>query len=131
MSCWVVPTIAAEIWGVPVDHLLQRVRDGNLAYRVDEGFMFVDVEPPPAPKVEHPPTFTALSEAELEALRDAEAEEPVRAPEPAVAEVNEDEESQSPADDEASIDLGDWRTARQRIAMTRIPPGRRAKPHAA
>jgi len=130
MSCWVVPTIAAEIWGVPVDHLLQRVRDGELAYRVDEGFMFVDVEPPPAPKVEHPPTFTALSEAEMEALRDAE-EEPVTAPEPVVAEVDEDEESQSPDDDEASVDLGDWRKARQRVAMTRIPPGRRVKPQAA
>ena len=129
MSCWVVPTIAAEIWGVPVEHLVQRIRDGELAYRVDEGFMFVDVAPPPPPKVEHPPTFTALSEAELEALRDAEAE-PVKTPEPVVAEVDEDAESQSPDDDEASVDLGDWRTARQRVALTRIPPGR-AKPQAA
>ena len=130
MSCWVVPTIAAEVWGVPVEHLLQRIRDGELAYRVDEGFMFVDVAPPPPPKVEHPPTFTALSQAELDALRDAE-EELVKAPEPVVAQVNEDEESQSPDDDEASVDLGDWRTARQRVAMTRIPPGQRAKPQAA
>ena len=126
MSCWVVPTIAAEIWGVSVDHLLQQVREGKLAYRVDEGFMFVDVEPPPQPKVEHPPTFTVLSVAELEALRDAEEDY-------VVSQHDEDEESQSPGDnDEASVELGDWRTARRRVGMTRIPPGQqRAKPQAA
>jgi hypothetical protein len=125
MSCWVVPTIAAEIWGVNVDHILQRVRDGNLAYRVDEGFMFVDVEPPPQPKIEHPPTFTVLSEAELDALRDAEEDY-------LVSQHDEDDESQAPDDEEASIDLGDWRTARRRVGMTRVPPGQqRAKPQAA
>ncbi len=130
MSCWVVPTIAAEIWGVSIDHLLQQVRDGNLAYRVDEGFMFVDVEPPPQPKVEHPPTFTVLSEAELEALRDAEEDYLVS--QHVEDEEIQDEESQSPDDDEASVELGDWRTARRRVGLTRIPPGQqRAKPHAA
>jgi hypothetical protein len=130
MSCWVVPTIAAEIWGVNVDHILQRVRDGNLAYRVDEGFMFVDVEPPPQPKVAPPPTFTVLSEAELEALRDAEEDYLVSQHDE--DEQTQGEESQSPEDDEASIDLGDWRAARRRVGMTRIPPGQqRAKPQAA
>ena len=125
MSCWVVPTIAAEIWGVSVDHLLQQVREGKLAYRVDEGFMFLDVEPPPQPKVERPPTFTVLSEAELDALRDAEEDY-------VVSQHDEDEESQLPGDDEASVELGDWRTARKRVGMTRIPPGQqRTKPQAA
>ena len=87
--------------------------------------MFVDVEPPPPPKIEHPPTFTVLSEAEVEALRDAEEDD-------VVPQHDEDEESQSPGDDEASVELGDWRTARRRVGMTRIPPGQqRAKPHAA
>jgi hypothetical protein len=134
MSCWVVPTIAAEIWGVGVDHILQRVRDGNLPYQVDEGFMFVDVHAPPPrpPKVEHPPTFTALSQAELEALRDAADEPPPSRHDDDDDDDEVDEaESQSPTDDEASVELGDWRAARQRVGMTRIPPGQRAKPQAA
>jgi hypothetical protein len=127
MSCWVVPTIAAELWGVPVDQVLQRVRDGNLPYRVDAGFMFVDVAPPP------PPTFTVLSEAEVDALadeviehlRERDAFEEAQAPEP-------ESETQSPDDDEASEELGDWRAARLRVSRTRTPPGgRRAAPRAA
>ena len=80
--------------------------------------MFVDVAPPA------PPTFTALSEAEVEALRDAEDE-------PVASRHDEDEATQSPDDDESSVELGDWRAARQRVGRTRIPPGQRAKPQAA
>lgn len=139
MSCWVVPTIAAEIWGVSVDSILQRVRDGSLATHLDEGFTFVDVQPPPPPTIEHPPTFTVLSAAEAEALQ---AEEVAIEPEPQATidddhdhddkdDEDEEAESQSPDDDEASVELGDWRAARQRVGMTRIPPGRSAKPRAA
>lgn len=126
MSCWVIPTIAAEFWGVSVDQILQRVRDGDLPHRVDEGFMFIDVVPPP------PPTFTVLSESELEALRENEPRDDApRSIEPD-AEVgpshhdDEADETQSPDDDEASVELGDWRATRQRVARTRIPPGRAA-----
>jgi hypothetical protein len=115
-----------------VDQILQRIRIGELPYRVDEGFMFVDVAPPP------PPTFTVLSEAEVDALRTFEQ----RSEQQSVVDLNDDdgvkqyndhddEETQSPDNDEASVDLGDWRTARKRVAMTRIPPGQRAKPQAA
>jgi hypothetical protein len=139
MSCWVVPTIAAELWGVSIDHVLQQVRDGHLPHRVHEGFMFVDVAPHGGgcgivkPAAMNPPTFTALSEAEIDALcdetvADIEAAETVEA-HADVEDRNEEEESQSPADDEASVDLGDWRAARQRVGRTRIPP--RAKPQAA
>lgn len=117
MSCWVVPTIAAEIWGVTVDHILQRVRDGNLPHRVDDGFMFVDVAPQ-GETVERPPTFLALSEAEIAALREGEAE-------------GLDDDAPADTDDEANepaVDLGDWRAARQRVGVTRVPP---AKPQAA
>ncbi len=133
MSCWVVPTIAAEYWGVSVDSILHRIREGSLAHRVDEGFVFVQVAPS-APKIEHPPTFTALSEAELDALRDEaddkangeEASQPIE-PEPIAPQAEapiEEEESQSPDDDEASTDLGDWRSARRRAGMKRVPPPR-------
>ncbi|HEV2292918.1 MAG TPA: hypothetical protein VGR35_03630 [Tepidisphaeraceae bacterium] len=134
MSCWVVPTIAAELWGVSVEHVLQRVRGGELAHRVDEGFLFVDVIPPAPPKVERPPTFTALSAAEVEALANDEQEQsPVDShdDEGLQEQYSDGEESQSPDDDEASIELGDWRAARQRVSRTRIAPSRSAKPQAA
>ncbi|MGB7157042.1 MAG: hypothetical protein WBD40_03180 [Tepidisphaeraceae bacterium] len=140
MPCWVVPTIAAEIWGVSVDHILQLARDGNLAYRVDEGFMFVDVVydgsggcSNRAPNEQRPPTFTALSEAEVEALREGERDEVdvFGDADDAIAEealATDEEESQSPDDDESTVELGDWRTARARVSATRIPP--RARPRA-
>lgn len=112
--------------------------------------MFVDAAPPAPPPpltVEHPPTFTALSAAEVEALWEGEQELIVDSHDDADVHHDavddedddhdhedlaiDDEESQSPDDDEASVDLGDWRAARRRIGMTRIPPGRRAKPQAA
>jgi len=139
MSCWVVPTIAAELWGVSIDHVLQQVRDGHLSHRVDDGFMFVDVAPNGGgcgivkPAAVNPPTFTVLSEAEVDALCDEtvaniEAADTVEAHDDA-DDRDEEEESQSPANDEASVDLGDWRAARQRVSRTRIPP--RARPQAA
>ena len=82
MSCWVVPTIAAELWGVSIDHVLQQVRDGHLSHRVDDGFMFVDVAPNGGgcgivkPAAVNPPTFTVLSEAEVDALCDEQLATP-------------------------------------------------------
>jgi hypothetical protein len=43
MSCWVVPTLAAELWGVPVDGVLGRIRAGLLASRTMDGLLVVDV----------------------------------------------------------------------------------------
>ncbi len=132
MSCWVVPTIAAEIWGVSVDHILQRVGDGSLSHRTDEGFMFVDVIPlardetiafdhKPAQE-EHPATFTPLSQGEIEALREHDNgpdDHPTDAPGEADPEpVAEDIEYES------SVILGDWRAARMRVGRTRVPPAR-------
>ena len=45
MSCWVVPAIAAELWGVTINHVLAGVRDGTFASRQEHGFVFVDVAP--------------------------------------------------------------------------------------
>ena len=45
MSCWVVPAVAAEFWGVTVDTVLHRVRDGQVPHKTDQGFLFVDVAP--------------------------------------------------------------------------------------
>ena len=45
MSCWVVPTIAAELWGVPLDDLMGRIDDGTVPSRTEHGFVLVDVAP--------------------------------------------------------------------------------------
>src|SRR2546423_4074654 len=43
MSCWVVPAIAAELWGVTIDRILSGVLDGTVESRTEHGFVFVDV----------------------------------------------------------------------------------------
>jgi hypothetical protein len=82
MSCWVVPSIAAEIWGVSVDHVLEQIRTGAIASRQEYGFTVVDVapssaEPPRASR--RPATFVTIrrqvpqpAEAPAAALSDAE-----------------------------------------------------------
>jgi hypothetical protein len=70
-----------------------------------------------------------LSQAETEALCELaptplEATEPQAAAEEDREEADEESETQSPDDDEASEHLGDWRAARARVGATRIPPRR-------
>src|SRR5436189_1776354 len=45
MSCWVVPTIAADYWQVSLDHVMQGIREGWIASKSEQGFTFVDVMP--------------------------------------------------------------------------------------
>ena len=45
MACWVVPAIAAELWGVSVNHVLAGIRDGSIASRREHGFLCVDAAP--------------------------------------------------------------------------------------
>src|SRR4051812_31962430 len=47
MSCWVVPTIAADFWRVSLDFVLQGMKDGSIASKTEQGFTFVDVMPEP------------------------------------------------------------------------------------
>jgi hypothetical protein len=79
MSCWVVPTIAAELWGVTLDHVLGGVDEGMVRSRKEHGFLLVDVAPfgaffrnprraGPGPRVQ---TFTVLTPAEYDALHGA------------------------------------------------------------
>src|SRR5690242_14239079 len=87
MSCWVVPSVAAELWGIPLEQLMGQIRAGTVTSRTEHGFVMVDVAPDseriaPAPRRRRPRTrtFTAVvepgatspasvvSEAELAAL---------------------------------------------------------------
>jgi hypothetical protein len=45
MSVWVAPSIAAEYWNVPVDHVMSQIRSGAITSKIDTGFLVVDVRP--------------------------------------------------------------------------------------
>ena len=104
MSCWVVPSVAAELWGVPVQQILDRLQLGEIPSKSELGRIFVDVAPdspkmqsprPPQPK---PETFQIVT-AEEQAALTGETEE-----------------------DEQTINLGDWREAREDAIKRRRPP---------
>ncbi|HEX2972939.1 MAG TPA: hypothetical protein VHP11_11435 [Tepidisphaeraceae bacterium] len=132
MSCWVVPAVAAEYWGIPITQVLERAKSGAVASKTEFGFMLVDVAPnsPRAetgfrPPAANPPTYVKASDeltAEEEfALADAK---PAR-----------EEPSEEPADPELvteTTDLDetfDWREARRAAGRQRRAP--RATPLAA
>lgn len=79
MSCWVVPTVAAEWWGISLDQVMSRVHSGSVESKTEHGWLWVDIAPPGQPiqpplrrvRRRPPPTFTAiaaLTGAEVEAL---------------------------------------------------------------
>lgn len=45
MSCWVLPSVAADLWGVSLDAVLEQIRAGSIASKIDEGSLVVDVGP--------------------------------------------------------------------------------------
>jgi len=45
MSCWVVPNVAAEIWGISLDEVLQRIQSGAVVSKREYGFLLVDTAP--------------------------------------------------------------------------------------
>lgn len=77
MSCWVVPTLAAEYLGISLDEVHHRLRDGTLQGMQDHGFLFVDVAPssPSYQLVQPGPTYVDITEEELAALRAEEGTE--------------------------------------------------------
>ena len=57
MTCWVAPTLAAELWGTSVEDILQRIIAGELKSREDGGFLFIDVNAPRLRAADRPPTY--------------------------------------------------------------------------
>jgi hypothetical protein len=45
MSCWVVPTVAADYWGITLDVVWRRLCDGLVPHKTEQGFVFIDVDP--------------------------------------------------------------------------------------
>ena len=63
MSCWVVPTIAAEYWRVPLEQVMDRIDRHAVPVRRENGFTFIDILPDPPsdkslPTEMRPSTFT-------------------------------------------------------------------------
>jgi hypothetical protein len=112
MSCWVVPALAAELWHIPLEHLLRGIRDGLIPSHDEQGFTFVDVAST-GPRPKPPPTFVLASEGERDGS--PPPDEPADAVEP----------EEGFEDNTASKDLGDWRAARRKASRLRIPPPRR------
>ncbi|MEA2735030.1 MAG: hypothetical protein QOE14_1481 [Humisphaera sp.] len=129
MSCWVAPTLAAEIWQIPLELLMSRIRSGEIPVRDEDGFQFVDVAPF-GPRVERPhratpdrPPMSTPADAGESATVVTDAKAAALAS-PAVA-AADDENEMGPEDNTASVTLGDWRTARRKTGRTRLPPPRR------
>jgi hypothetical protein len=70
MSCWVVPAIAAEFWGVSLDVVWDRIYSDLVPHKTEQGFVFIDVDPwgPTVEGAGHvpPPTFVMSPEPAAE-----------------------------------------------------------------
>jgi len=120
MACWVVPTIAAELWNISVQHVLDGIREGRIPTRSENGFIFVDVAPnspditPPRKRPEdRPPTFVIVpQESEI-------PDQPY-----AALSAQELEQLQEPLEGGGSADLAGVHHRRREIARLRVAPRR-------
>jgi hypothetical protein len=112
MSCWVVPSIAAEMWGVSVNHVMEGIRGGKIPSRSELGFTVVDVAPEPdaaarRKPAERPRTFMPVTPVEMPAPI------AVSAASPAAATLD--------SEDDPSLQF-DWRQARREVGRLRLRP---------
>ena len=132
MPCWVVPTIAAEIWGISVEQVLSKIESGEVTTLDERGWTFVDIAPGAPPfdfrrkPEDRPPTYTPISDQELALLADDEGpvEPPVTVPEePDIGAFDElDLDEQHPDPDEEQSTFKNWRNARGRTSRLRLAP---------
>lgn len=112
MSCWVVPTVAADFWGITLDIVWRRIYEGLVPHKIDRGFVFIDVDPWTAdinghPFHEPPPTFVSAEESALSDPLHSDLSETIEAAEPELSiedrtgQATEGIEEDSVADDEA------------------------------
>jgi hypothetical protein len=102
MSCWVVPSVAAELWGCSVEQVMNAIQGGDVPTKEDSGWTFIDVAPD-SPKLETPrsvlpPTYSVVSQAETMALTEP---------------FEQSEESESSTD---------WKRQRETVAASRRAP---------
>ena len=111
MPCWVVPTVAAEMWGLPVSAVLEKIQRGEYPTRTENGFTFIDVardsptmDAPTVLRPPNPPAYTSVTGAEMEALSLSSLD------------YGLDENRMPP------LPIEEWRTARRLSSRTRRPP---------
>jgi hypothetical protein len=114
MSCWVVPGVAAELWGVALEQVLESIRLGQVPSKREYHFTLVDVAPN-SPKAEphqaahapRKPTYMPIS-----------INEPT--PEP----LAQNDDPSTPEEEPPDSDLDDaplnWKQAR--LNVVRRPP---------
>ena len=131
MPCWVVPVVAAELWGVGVDHVLRALADGTVPSKQEYGFTVVDVAPessifppPRRPDEPPPPTFVLVNDPTPVRLP---ADVPVAPP---LADQGDASELPPLDEEEDDVPITHWREVRSRVGRTRQPP-RRVAPRAA
>jgi hypothetical protein len=143
MPSWVLPAVAAELWGVPVEQVLADIANGRAASRIEGEFLFVDLDPcseaadsPPRlayrrslawSPVQSESSESIVSAAERDALLD-DAENEV---EGIGATVDDGSDEEAPLGDAPAPmaltedDMPDWQAVRARVSRTRRPPGMR------
>jgi hypothetical protein len=129
MSCWVAPTLAAEIWQISLETLMARIASGQIPVRDEDGFLFVDVAPygsrverPICAPHERPAMYTPAQDDQTPLMvTDEEVGALAISQIPSSPAPNKEDEM-GPEDETASTNLGDWRAARRKAARTRIPP---------
>ena len=144
MSCWVVPAVAAEYWGVTLDVVWERIYSDLVPHKTERGFVFVDVDPwhpncdgfllhdPPATfvpadvsAIAEPVTSDTLVYENAPATEDELLQQEVLSlEETAIL----DEEELPDLDEEESATFGrlSWQEVRQSVSRTRRPPPRAA-----
>ena len=103
MSCWVVPTVAAELWGCSLDAVLAQIRHGQVATKEEGGWTFIDIAPD-SPRMQ---SVQERRAAELAAVVNTEESQALVAVE---------------SDDSPPDVLGDWKKARQQAEEARRAP---------
>ncbi len=121
MSSWVAPGVAAEIWGVSIDHVLDGIANGSIPSYVDGQFLFVDMAGIGFPRTTpRPPVIEpGVSDDELQALTFQPAGD-------YAATIPPDEDTIGEEDEASTRDVGEWRAARDQASRTRRPPQAKA-----
>ena len=142
MSCWVVPTVAAEYWGISLDLVMRRITDGLVPHMNDSGFVFVDVDPWATACISafrHTPPPTFVSAAEMPQTIDSSSDTLLLAEDDSPDGLESDsfcERSEGwQEEDEHSNDLPEldeeetatfgrlsWEEVRQQVSRTRRAP---------
>ena len=141
MPCWVAPVVAAELWGVSLNHVLCAIADGSLPSRREYGFVVVDAVPEgncPQSRRDGPPprTYVPVSEVTSDVLGEfgvppapvpevpsVFGSDPIQAPAPFLDDGGTDE--LPPLDDEEDDKpISNWRQVRANMGRVRKPPTR-------